>query len=68
MADANLTQAEADALIAMEKRRSDDTEWSYPDLGGHVTILSQIRDVLLLNLVSGKIRMSHISEENYDVE
>lgn len=38
MADANLTQAEADALTAMEKRRSDDTEWQYPDLGGYVTI------------------------------
>ena len=38
MADANPTQAEADALIAMEKRRSDDTVWSYSDLGGHVTI------------------------------
>ena len=39
MADTtNLTQTEADALIAMEKRRNDDTEWSYPDFGGHVTI------------------------------
>ena len=30
MVAVNLTQAEADALIAMEKRRIDDTEWSYP--------------------------------------
>ena len=28
MADTNLTQAEVDALIAMEKHRSDDTEWT----------------------------------------
>ena len=34
----DLTQAEADALIAVEKRRIDETEWSYPDLGGHVSV------------------------------
>jgi hypothetical protein len=30
MADINLSQAEADALIAVEKRRIDDKEWSFP--------------------------------------
>lgn len=34
----NLTQAEADTLIAMEKRRIDETEWNYPDLDGHVAV------------------------------
>jgi len=34
MADLNLTQIEADALIAMEKHRVDDTEWDYPGVGG----------------------------------
>lgn len=34
----NLTQAEADALIAMEKHRQDDREWEYPDLGGKLEI------------------------------
>jgi hypothetical protein len=33
-----LTQTEADALLAMEKRRSDTTEWEYPDLGGRVSV------------------------------
>ena len=37
MTDANLAQAEADALLAMEKRRADTTERDYPDLGGRVT-------------------------------
>lgn len=37
-ADASLTQTEADALTAMEKRRNDETEWRYPDLGGSATI------------------------------
>lgn len=38
MADANLTQAEADVLIAMAKHRADNTEWDYPHLGGGVSI------------------------------
>lgn len=56
MADANLTQAEANALTAMEKRRSDDMEWDYPDLGGSVTIpLVSIdrRESFLLDLRRG---------------
>ena len=38
MADVHLTQAEADALIAMDKHRVYGTEWDYPDLGGGVSI------------------------------
>jgi len=38
MAEINITQAEADALIAMEKRRVDDTRWDYPGLGGSISI------------------------------
>lgn len=37
MTNVSLTQAEADALLAMEKRRTDSTEWDYPSLGGRVT-------------------------------
>ena len=38
MAEINLTQAEADALLALEKRRRDDAEWEYPSLSGAVSI------------------------------
>ncbi len=38
MTDANLTQAEADALLAIEKRRADNSEWAYPGLGGGITV------------------------------
>lgn len=38
MAEINLTQAEADALIAMEKHKINDDEWSYPSLGGAISI------------------------------
>lgn len=37
MSDASLNQAEADALLAIEKRRAQSTEWDYPGLGGRVT-------------------------------
>ena len=38
MMDANLTQAEAEALLALEKRRVDTTQWDYPDFGGRLTV------------------------------
>ena len=37
MTDANLTQVEADALLAMEKRRADCVRRGYPSLGERVT-------------------------------
>ena len=38
MTDSSLTQAEADTLMAMEKRRADTIERDYPDFGGRVSI------------------------------
>jgi len=38
MAEINLTQAEADALIAMEKHRTSEQVWDYPALGGSLSI------------------------------
>ena len=35
---ASLTQTEADALLAMEKHRTNMTEWTYPDLGRRATV------------------------------
>ena len=37
MTDANLAQAEADTLLAMEKHRAESAERDYPGLGGRVT-------------------------------
>lgn len=34
----NLTQVEADTLMAMKKRRIDKTESDYPNLGGRITL------------------------------
>jgi hypothetical protein len=38
MAEIILTQAEADALLALEKERVDDTVYDYPGLGGALRI------------------------------
>jgi hypothetical protein len=58
MSDINLTQAEADLLIAMEKHRVDDERWQYPDFGGSLTIplvSSDRRENFLLDLFRGRI-------------
>ena len=67
MADANLTQAEADALTVMEKRRSGETEWQYPDLGGSVTIplvSMDRRESFLLDLRRGRIDLTKGTYQN----
>ena len=38
MADSDIAQAEADALLALEKRPVNAEEWKYPDFGGRVAI------------------------------
>lgn len=38
MADINLTQADADTLLAMEKHTVEGTPYEYPSLGGGVRI------------------------------
>lgn len=61
MPDFSLTQAEADALIAMEKFCVDTTEWPYPPLGGAISIplVSQDnREAFLLDLSRGRIDLA----------
>ena len=58
MAEINLTQAEADALIAMEKHRIDDTRWDYPGLGGSISIpliSANKRENFMLDISRGRI-------------
>ena len=38
MANIEITQAEADALIAMEKQRTDDEDWTFPGPGARIAI------------------------------
>lgn len=40
----SLTQVEADALMRLKKFRKDDKEWTYPELGGSISIPIVSRD------------------------
>lgn len=67
MAEIHLTQAEADALIAMAKHRVDGTEWDYPDLGGAVSIplvSANRREQFVLDLRRGRIDLAKGTYQN----
>ena len=67
MAKDDLIQAEADALIGLEKRRVDDTAWNYPGLGGGVSIpLVSVdgRERFVLDLRRGRIDLAKGSYQN----
>jgi len=67
MTNANLTQAEADALLAMEKHRADDLGWDYPDLGGQITIplvSNDRREPFLLDVRRGRIDLAKGTYQN----
>ena len=61
MADSGLTQAEADGLVALEKRRDGEEEWRYPDFGGAITIplvSTDRREPFLLDLRRSRIDLA----------
>ena len=67
MADSSLTQVEADALIALEKRRVDLREWRYPDFGGAITIplvSTDRREPFLLDLRRSRIDLAKGTYQN----
>ena len=67
MADSDLTQAEADALIALEKCRVDEQQWRYPDFGGGITIplvSADRREPFLLDLRRSRIDLAKGTYQN----
>lgn len=67
MAELNLTQAEADALIALAKHRVDGTEWDYPDFGGAISIplvSTDRREQFVLDLRRGRIDLTKGTYQN----
>lgn len=67
MTDDELTQAEADSLIAVKKIRVDDKTWNYPGLGGSVSIpLTSIdgRERFILDMRRGRIDLAKGSYQN----
>lgn len=67
MADMNLTQAEADALIAMEKHRANEERSDFP-MGGQSLILPlqspDKRENFLLDLSRGRIDLLKVKMQN----
>jgi hypothetical protein len=67
MADGDLTQVEADALIAMEKIRADAFEYEYPQPGGKLVIpLTSIdkREAFLLDVTRGQVNLAKVTRQN----
>ncbi len=63
----NLTQGEADALIALEKQRLDDAKYEFPDLGGAVRIQlvsPDHRENFHLDLSRGSIDLARVKYQN----
>lgn len=67
MAEINLTQAEADALIAMEKRRTNEDRNDFP-MGGESMVLPlqspDKREQFLLDLSRGRIDLVKVKMQN----
>lgn len=67
MADINLTQAEADALISMEKHRANEERADFPMDGQSVVLLLQSadgREQFLLDLSRGRIDLLKVKMQN----
>ena len=65
--DSNLTQSEAEALLALEKRRVDATQWDYPDFGGRLTVpltSTDGRESFLLDLRRARIDLAKGTYQN----
>src|SRR6185437_186560 len=67
MADANITQAEADSLIAMEKHRLDDQAWLFPAPGERIAvplISHDKRENFTLDVTRSQIRLTKATYQN----
>jgi hypothetical protein len=67
MTDMNLTQSEADALIAMEKYRINEDQCDYPSLGGSISVplrSQDKREEFFLDISRGKIDLKKTKYQN----
>lgn len=67
MAEINLTQDEADKLMAMEKRAIDDKEWLFPPPGERVAIPPSSldrRENFMLDVTRAQIKLSKATYQN----
>jgi uncharacterized protein DUF6978 len=67
VADINLTQADADVLLAMEKHKIEDTPYEYPSLGGGVRIPLQStdkRELFFLDITRSQVVLTKGTYQN----
>jgi hypothetical protein len=67
MADINITQAEADALIAMEKQCIDDKKWLFPVPGDRIAIpLASLdkRENFMLDVTRSQMKLTKATYQN----
>lgn len=67
MADIDLTQSEADELIAMEKQRVDDKQWDFPGPGERLAIpLSSTdkRENFMLDITRAQVKLTKATYQN----
>jgi hypothetical protein len=67
MADINLTQDEADKLMAMEKRPADDKDWLFPAPGQRIAIpLTSLdkRENFMLDVTRAQIKLTKATYQN----
>src|ERR1700719_4614124 len=67
MADIEITQAEADALIGMEKRFVDDKDWTFPAAGERIALaLSSLdkRENFMLDVTRAQIKLTKATYQN----
>jgi Family of unknown function (DUF6978) len=66
MSDLSLTQLEADALIAMEKHRTDETTYVFPVTGALTVTLQSPdrRETFLLDITRGRIDLKKATFQN----
>ncbi len=62
-----MTQADADALIAMEKHHRDEVHYTYPNLGGLLTVPLRSpdkREEFMLDIHRGRIELLKVTHQN----
>ena len=67
MADIDITQAEADLLIAMEKQCADDKDYLFPEPGGRLAIaLTSLdkRENFMLDITRAQIKLTKATYRN----
>jgi len=67
MTDVNVSQSEADALIAMKKYRINDVQWDYPSLGGNISVplrSEDKREEFFLDIGRGRIDLKKTKYQN----